>query len=359
MGVEIFIPKMGANIDSVEVGKVYLKGGDYVKKGEIIFEIVTDKATFNIESDADGKILSLKCKEGDKLNVLDVVGFIGKEGEKIPKREEIKVENLGQDNYNESIKQKLKITPKAKKLIRKHKIDISNISFERKIIREKDILKLLRNKDDVVIYGFGGHGKVIFDILSEHENINIIGFIDDDNNKKGLKYRGIEVLGSFETMLKLKDEKKIDSCIIAIGDNLLRERLFKKVEREKFKIINAIHPSACISTSAIIGKGIMIGSNCVINALAKIGDNSIINTASTIDHDCEIGKNVHIAPGAHLGGNVKINDNSLVGIGADINKGINVGKNCIIISGITLLCDVKDNLVVKREKENLLKNLRG
>ena len=86
MGTKIFIPKMGANIEKVQIGKIYVKVKDTVKKGDLLFQIVTDKATFDVEADDDGKILSLDCKEDEELNVLEEIGYIGKEGETIQEK---------------------------------------------------------------------------------------------------------------------------------------------------------------------------------------------------------------------------------------------------------------------------------
>ena len=49
MAIEIFIPRVGANIEEIEVGKIYFKKGAQVKKGDILFEIITDKANFEVE----------------------------------------------------------------------------------------------------------------------------------------------------------------------------------------------------------------------------------------------------------------------------------------------------------------------
>jgi pyruvate dehydrogenase E2 component (dihydrolipoamide acetyltransferase) len=85
MATRIFIPKMGTNIEEVEIGKVYVRQGQAVKKGELLFEMVTNKATFDIEADASGVILKLDLKEKEELKVLTTVGYIGKRGEKLPK----------------------------------------------------------------------------------------------------------------------------------------------------------------------------------------------------------------------------------------------------------------------------------
>lgn len=129
---------MGANIEQVTIGQLRVKKGDKVNKGDILFEIVTDKATFEVEADAAGCVLELNVKEGDNLNVLAVVGYIGEPGESIP-----------QVQKTESAKEPVKVTPKARKLAKENNIDIETaFAGSDKIIKEEDILAMIAPKKD-------------------------------------------------------------------------------------------------------------------------------------------------------------------------------------------------------------------
>ena len=64
------------------------KKGDKVSAGEVIAEIETDKATMEWESPEDGTLTEIYVEEGGKVNVGDKIGFIGGEGEEVPKKEE-------------------------------------------------------------------------------------------------------------------------------------------------------------------------------------------------------------------------------------------------------------------------------
>src|SRR5206468_7489505 len=59
------------------------KVGDKVKKGELLAEIETDKATMELESYKDGYLLHLGVDKGGKLQVNDLLAIIGEEGEDI------------------------------------------------------------------------------------------------------------------------------------------------------------------------------------------------------------------------------------------------------------------------------------
>jgi pyruvate dehydrogenase E2 component (dihydrolipoamide acetyltransferase) len=164
MGTVIYIPKLGANISSVEIGEIRVKEGDLVNKGDILFEIITDKATFEVEAEGTGKLLKFILQVGDNLQVLDEVGFIGEDSENVPTlkkgtvEEEITTEVIiKKESSNEK---KIKATPAAKKLARDKNLDL-NFTFNdsEKVIREQDILDYLESinntKDNLIIAKLG------------------------------------------------------------------------------------------------------------------------------------------------------------------------------------------------------------
>ena len=78
----------------------------------------------------------------------------------------------------------------------------------------------------------------------------------------------------------------------------------------------------------------------IINSSSIIGDFSIINTKTSIDHDCKIGDYVHIAPGVTISGGVKIGNNTFIGAGATIIQYKKIGKNTIIGAGSVVVNDL-------------------
>ena len=207
---------------------------------------------------------------------------------------------------------------------------------------------------NIVILGAGGQGKVVLDILKKN-NYHVIGFIDDDKNKKGKLINNVKVLGNFLDINKTK--KNIDGIVIGIGDNNIRSDYFLKIKKLNLKIVNAIHPNTIISENVKIGKGVIIVGGAVVNTNVKIGNNVIINTGAIVDHDCVLGDNSQICPGVNLAGNVKIKKNAFIGTGAVINPGICIGENSIVGSGSTIIRDVPKNVVVVGMPGKIIKKI--
>ncbi len=80
----ITMPKLG---QSEEVGTLVRwrkKVGDSVAKGDILFEIETDKAILEVESFFEGTLLKTVVQEGATVPINTTVGFVGDPGEAVP-----------------------------------------------------------------------------------------------------------------------------------------------------------------------------------------------------------------------------------------------------------------------------------
>ncbi len=71
--VEFKVPDLGENIESADVINVLVKKGDHIEKEQGIIEIETDKATIEVPSSVQGKIVEVNVKSGDKVKVGDVL----------------------------------------------------------------------------------------------------------------------------------------------------------------------------------------------------------------------------------------------------------------------------------------------
>lgn len=194
--------------------------------------------------------------------------------------------------------------------------------------------------NSLYIIGAGSHASVIVDVASSN-NYKIKCLVDiNPKNIKNEKKFGITV----KNTTYLKKIKKNSLVFLAIGDNEIRSKYFKKF-KDKFNFINLISKSSQISKNSTLGKGNYIGPNAVINGGSNIGNNCILNTSSVIEHDVNIGDNIHICPSVTIGGNTTINDNCFIGLGSNIINQIIIGKNVTLGAGSLVNKNLKPNSI--------------
>lgn len=79
----ILMPRLSDTMTEGVIAAWHKKVGDTVKKGDLLAEVETDKATMELESYKDGTLLHIGVDKGGKLQVNDLLAIIGKPGEDI------------------------------------------------------------------------------------------------------------------------------------------------------------------------------------------------------------------------------------------------------------------------------------
>ncbi len=203
-------------------------------------------------------------------------------------------------------------------------------------------------KKPVAIVGYSGHAYVIIDILLSAGRL-VTAYCDSD--EKEFNPYHLEYLGKESDVINKLKKFDFFACV---GHNGIREKIHTNLSQFLGNPINAIHPSAVISSSVKMSDGIMIAANATLNPLVEIGRGVICNTSTSIDHECIIGDFSHIAPGVVLCGNVTIGRSSFIGANSVIRQGVTVGNNVIIGAGTVVVKDIPDGMTVVGNPARLL-----
>jgi len=174
MSIEIKVPTVGESISEVTLVKWHKKDGEWAERDEVIAELESEKATFELNAEQAGAIRII-AKEGDTLNIGDVVCSIdtdaeapqtpkggaeaaSKETEAQPvvteKKEEAKKENApqppagsGGQTTNDKPQTEVKATPVAAAIIADKKVDVKGVTASGsngKIVKQ-DVMDALNN----------------------------------------------------------------------------------------------------------------------------------------------------------------------------------------------------------------------
>lgn len=196
----------------------------------------------------------------------------------------------------------------------------------------------------LLVYGCGGHGKVVAD-AARAAGWDVIGFADDDETHAGRDVIGIPVAAIGSDMVLELCRARGAAAVVALGSNDARRRAYESLQAAGIALATVVHPAATVAPSASLGPGTVVFAGAVINPDTRIGANVIINTAASIDHDNNIGDHAHISPGVHTGGTVTIGEGTHVGIGAIIRNNIVIGAWSIIGAGAVVVRPIPGRVV--------------
>lgn len=207
----------------------------------------------------------------------------------------------------------------------------------------------VKNKIFCVIFGAGGHARVVIDCLQVSGQAEPYAALDTDASLWGKEIYGVPIVGDDSFLSKLKREG-VTHFVAAVGgtfDNTPRRKIFEWGVGQGLTPLTLCHPSAVISPHSKIGRGTVIFAGAIVNPGVIIGENCIINTGAVIDHDCVIGNHVHIATGAKLSGTVCVHDGAHVGTGASVRHQMTLGEKSVVGAGSVVIKDVPAEVVVK------------
>ena len=196
----------------------------------------------------------------------------------------------------------------------------------------------MKQQSRVVLYGAGGHGKVVADALQHQGEFSIAGFLDDSVTGEVF---GHPILGGKSVVASLVAQG-ITGAVVCLGDCTARAKVQAFFEAATISMITVIHPSASVARGAVIGAGSMILAQAVVGPDATLGKGCILNHGATVDHDCVLGDFVHVAPGANIAGGVRIGSGTHIGIGSSIKEGVMIGERCVIGAGSAVVENVPD-----------------
>ncbi|MPQ26870.1 2-oxo acid dehydrogenase subunit E2 [Bacillus paralicheniformis] len=118
MAVEVVMPKLGMSMKEGTVSVWNKKVGETVEKGESIASINSEKIEMEIESPANGTVLNIKVSEGEGVPPGTVICQIGNENEQTPE---------SQIKQPDPPKERIKISPAARKIAQSANIDIKTL----------------------------------------------------------------------------------------------------------------------------------------------------------------------------------------------------------------------------------------
>ncbi len=193
----------------------------------------------------------------------------------------------------------------------------------------------------LIVFGGGGHGKTVIDMVRAMGTYRIVGVIDD-GLPVGSDVLGAPVLGGASELGEWHNRgvRLAVNAVGGIGNVGVRLKIFDILAREGFACPALIHPSAVVERSATLEAGVQIFAQAYVGSAARVGFGTVINTGAIVSHDCVLGEVVNLSPGATLAGNVRVENHTQIGMRATVNLQITVGEGALLGNGCTVKKDV-------------------
>jgi len=372
----ITIPLLNPNEREVSIAALHVSEGQKVTKCDPICTIETTKSVADIEAERDGYILNLSFKQGDFANAGDILCYLaGSPTWKPPviDNESISVSNTTQLYTGKELKipNGLRITKPALKFAQEHNLNLENLPTSEMITKERLISMIDRietampqdkerkmrkgqiprkeyNTNALIVYGGGGHGKAVIELIRALNIYEIAGILDD-GIETDTEIMGIPVFGGQEVLPEAFDRgiRLAVNAVGGIGDIKIRSIVFSKLLEKGFECPSIIHHKAFVEPSAEINSGVQIFPHAYIGSEVKINFGAIINTGAIISHDCVLDDHVNISPGAILAGMVHVEKGVLIGMGVTVNLGVNIGEGTRIGNGATIKGEVPPKSIIR------------
>ena len=200
---------------------------------------------------------------------------------------------------------------------------------------------------NIAIYGSGGAGKEVFDLLQEtpkeRKKWEEIVFIDD--TVPSGEYWSCRRF-TFEDLQKVMTPEEV-RVVIAVGEPKFRELLYNRVKSAGYSLTTPLlHRLAFASESAVLGEGVVLKDGVRVSAETIMGENTFVNHRTMIGHNCVIGKHCQISANVMIAGSVTIGDTIFAGVSCCIRDHTTVGEHSILSMGSVVLKDVRPYKIV-------------
>jgi UDP-perosamine 4-acetyltransferase len=196
----------------------------------------------------------------------------------------------------------------------------------------------------VFIHGAGGHAHVIASLLDGQPTYVV------PEPQGGDQMRDVEFFERIE-------EFRGSDIYIGIGDGADRRRIFERHRSLGVRVATCVARTAFVARDAVLGEGVLVCPGSVVNTRAVLGDNSIVNTLSSVDHDCVLGSHSQMTAGVTFGGWVRVGEDCFFGVKSAVVPRVTIGNGVVVMAGSLVTQDLPDRVLAGGNPARALRQL--
>lgn len=195
----------------------------------------------------------------------------------------------------------------------------------------------------LIIICAGDFGREIANVVerinseADEPEWDLLGFIDEDEEKTGDNVDGYPVLGTMDYLNELTEEAY---AICSVGEAKIRRKIIQGVTNPLIRFATLIDPDARVYRGASVGVGSVICGGSILAIGSKVGDHAIVNLSSTVGHDSKVGDYSVVNPGVNISGDVNVGECCDLGTGSCIIQQKKIGHDTVIGAGAAVIRDI-------------------
>lgn len=201
----------------------------------------------------------------------------------------------------------------------------------------------------LLIFPFSGNAREAASVMEainrQQETWQLLGFIDDNPEKQGLRFGDYQVLGGREHLRHQRE-----AFVLAVPGRpetfLQRQALIASLDVEPERFASLIHPSTSIGIDCTVGDNTLLMANIVLTASVSVGRSVVILPNTVIAHDSTLGDYCLVGSNVSISGGVTVGENCYLGSGTRIIQEAIIGDRSLIGLGAVVIDNVASDSVV-------------
>ena len=342
--VVVEVPLVNPNEPDALVVDVAFPEGGHVSAGDVLCSLETSKSVEDVYAEVSGYVFGLAAKLGSSVTAGNVLCYLSEDPQWTPPADD-------DGEQGDDVPEDLRITEPALAVARELGLDLSTLPVgvlitERHVREAADVDRVEAPPADpssVIVFGAGGHGKTLIELIREVGQLELVGVVDD-RLARGSDVLGVRVLGNRDDLASIRRDGigLAANAIGGISNMASRVEVSQALAARGFVLPALIHPTAFVEASASIGEGAQILAHSYVGSDAVVGKGVIVNTGAVVSHDCVLEDHVNLSPGCLLAGGITVGEATLLGMGVTTYLGIDIGANVRAGNGAIITSPVPD-----------------